>query len=99
MIFGWGTKNRTAALDQQHTLVLAYRYFHIFFLFRLAMRGRYSLATLTPQGWATRPLAAGEADDLRAKERLTVPLWDRFGMLFSVGGALLTVVLVSVIGG
>ncbi len=93
VFFGWGSKSKSAPLDAGRALVLRYSYFHLFWILRLSWGLRYSLATATEAGWATRPLSDEEAMQLDAPSRLSLNLWWRFGLLLWAAVAVVAVVI------
>jgi len=78
IFFGWGRKAKSQHISPEQALVLAYTYVHIFWLFRITVPREYSLATLTPSGWAQRPLTADEATDARGE--LSIHWWWKWGL-------------------
>lgn len=86
IFFGWGGRSMTRELDPGHVLVLAYGYFHLFWLFRISWPTGYALATATEAGWATRPLSADEAASLDASSQLSLHWWWRWGLLVVLVG-------------
>jgi hypothetical protein len=58
-----------------------YRYFSLFFFFRLALSNSYVLSTKTEQGWANRTISKDEARQLLGGEAMHPPAWDRFGIV------------------
>ena len=98
IFFGWGRKSRNEQISPTQALVLSFGYFHLFWLFRVSFGLRYALATLTEQGWATRPLSDEEAAALDAPSRLTLHWWWRWGLLVLVGGVVTLVVATSLAG-
>lgn len=64
--------------------------FHLFFLFALGWGKRYSLATLTEQGWAQRDISEADAKQLLGFD-LDIPLWNRFGLLITAAGAVVLI--------
>jgi hypothetical protein len=93
VFFGWGSKSKTAPLDAGRALVLRYSYFHLFWLLRFSWGLKYSLATATEAGWATRPLSDDEAMQLDAPNRLTLNWWWRFGLLLWAAVAVVAIVI------
>lgn len=89
IIFGWGQRSRTQQLSTEQALMLTYGYFHIFWLFQVAFRFRYSLATFTESGWATRELSDTEATTGGAQQMLSLGWWWRWGLLVGLGAAAL----------
>jgi hypothetical protein len=85
IFYGFGPKEKRLQLDAEHILILNYSHFHLFFIFMIAWGQRYSLATLTPTGWAVRSLSDQEAVQLQAKERLSLNLWQQWGLLLTLG--------------
>ena len=91
IFFGWGRKSLRQQLAPDQVLVLQYRYFHLFWVFRVAWGLRYSLATLSPQyGWAVRPLTESEIAYRDPSTLLDLHWWWRWGLL--VGLVLVLVV-------
>lgn len=78
IFFGWGRKAKSQHISPEQALVLAYTYFHFFWLFRITVPGDYSIATLTPAGWANRPLTVDEAAGARGD--LSIHWWWRWGL-------------------
>ncbi|MFI2489989.1 hypothetical protein ACH47X_23955 [Promicromonospora kroppenstedtii] len=93
VFFGWGSRSKTAPLDAGRALVLRYSYFHLFWILRVSWGLRYSLATATEAGWATRPLSDEEAMQLDAPNRLTLNVWWRFGLLLWAAVAVVAIVI------
>ena len=50
IFFGTSPKQLTIQLNPEQALLYTYRYFHIFWLLRLAYGGSFRLASMTPQG-------------------------------------------------
>jgi len=92
-IFGWGRSSKTHQISPSQAFVLGFTYFHIFWLFRVSFSLKYSLATLTESGWATRALSPAEAMSSGATTTLTLHWWWRFGLLI----ALATIVVISLL--
>lgn len=93
IFFGWGSKSKTAPLDAGRALVLQYSYFHLFWFLRLSWGLKYSLATATEAGWATRALSDDEAMQLDAPNRLTLNLWWRYSFLLFAALAVVSIVI------
>ena len=74
-------------------LVLRYSYFHLFWLLRVSWGLKYSLATATEAGWATRPLSDEEAMQLDAPNKLTLNLWWRWGLVLWAAVAVVAIII------
>ena len=98
VFFGWGSKSKSAPLDTGHALVLRYSYFHLFWVLRLSWGLRYSLATATEAGWATRQLSDDEAMQLDAPNRLTLNLWWRYGLLLWAAVTVVAILVTNLMG-
>lgn len=94
MVFwGWGRKSINTKVSPEQAVVLAYRYFHLMFVFSVAFGYSYAVASWTPQGWATRPVTEQEARHLLGGEQLRPHPWWRF----SLPAAIVAIALVGVI--
>lgn len=81
LIFGTRGKRKTIQLDQQHALSLVYRYFHLFWLVRLAYGGGYELASLGPEGRSYRGLSREEAEHIAGPQMPQRLFWDQWSLL------------------
>jgi hypothetical protein len=97
LFWGWGGRSMSKQFSPTQAVVLTYRYVHLMFVFSVAFSSRYQLATLTDQGWATRPIADSDATALLGGEVLRPPFWRRFGLLIGVGAVAVVVVVVNVV--
>ncbi|MFD1716221.1 hypothetical protein [Georgenia deserti] len=87
MIFwGWGSRSLNRQVSPQHVVIRTYRYFALMFIFSVAFKYRYELATATPQGWATRPVSDEEALQALGGEHLMPNLWRRFSLWLLLAG-------------
>ncbi|MBO1752842.1 hypothetical protein J4G33_13595 [Actinotalea sp. BY-33] len=84
IFFGWGRKSKSAQVSAEQALALTYSYVHIFWLFQLAFKQRYSVATWTEAGWATRELSDQEAMAGGAPSTVTLHWWWRFGLVLAI---------------
>jgi hypothetical protein len=80
ILWGWGRKTVSRALDASTRVTRIYRYVHLFFIFSVAWGGQYVLSTLTEAGWAQRAITKEEAKSLMGGEELQPPMWRRFGL-------------------
>ncbi|MFC7403474.1 hypothetical protein [Georgenia alba] len=80
IFFGWGGKSLSKQVSPQHVVVRTYRYFHLMFLFRVAFKYSYQLATAGPQGWMHRPMSDEEALQALGGEHLSPNWWQRFSI-------------------
>lgn len=92
LFFGWGRKSTQRQLSHSQVISMSWSSFHLFFLFALGWGKRYTLATLTEQGWAQREITETDAQQLLGFD-LDIPLWNRFGLLITAA------FLIVVIGG
>lgn len=97
LFFGWGGRQLTRQCSPTQAVVLTYRYVHVMFVLQFAFSSRYQLATLTAQGWASRPITEPDARALLGGELLQPPLWRRFGLFLGLGAVALVAVVVSVL--
>ncbi|MEI2731580.1 MAG: hypothetical protein V9G08_06180 [Dermatophilaceae bacterium] len=77
-------------------MILTYRYFHLMFAFTMTHGYTYLLATLTDQGWATRPISTPEAQQILGAQPLAPSTWKRFS-LFGLLGVIALLVAFSVL--
>ncbi|BBH16866.1 hypothetical protein Back2_11530 [Nocardioides baekrokdamisoli] len=70
-----------------------YRYFSVFFIFRVAFKGQFVRATLTEQGWAQQEVDKVEAARLLNGRTLHPSPWDRFSL---IGVAVVVAIIVAV---
>ena len=74
-------------------MVRSYRYLHLMFLFTVTWGHEYAVSTLTPQGWATRPVPALEARAILDGQDLEPSFCKRYSLVLG-----LAVVFVLVVG-
>ncbi|MBO0609743.1 hypothetical protein [Myceligenerans salitolerans] len=100
IFFGWGRKNKSAQLDGKTVLLRTWGYFHLFWLLRVWGRD-YSLATATPDGWATRALTDAEVAAIgeEAKRAVTPNWWWRFGLFIGLGMLALFITIMTLTQG
>jgi hypothetical protein len=88
MFWGWGRKSIMRQLDANTAVQRSYRYLHLMFLFTVAWGYDYSIATLTPQGWAQRPLARQDAVQILGGQDLEPGVWQRFSLVIGLAALL-----------
>jgi hypothetical protein len=98
LFWGWGAKNITRQVSHQQVVLLTYRYLHLMFLFTTSWGYRYSVATATDQGWATRGVTDEEALQLLGGVELRPSLWKRFSIFLLLGIVFLAVVIAALSG-
>ncbi|GAA4419338.1 hypothetical protein GCM10023169_09900 [Georgenia halophila] len=98
MIFwSWGRRSLNRQVSPDHVVVLTYGYFTLMFIFSVAYRYRYQLATATPQGWAARSVSDDEALQMLGTRPLVPNLWRRFSIfLIPIGVAVAVLVSTAV---
>ena len=96
LFWGWGRASVNRQVSPQHAVILTYRYFHLMFAFTMTYGYTYLLATLTDQGWATRPISTPEAQQILGAQPLAPSTWKRFS-LFGLLGVIALLVAFSVL--
>ncbi len=76
-------------ISDVQAVILAYRYFHLFFLFTVVYRSSFMLATMTEHGIASRDMSRVEAEALLSGAPLQPGLWRRFSLLAGIVAVLL----------
>lgn len=93
IIFGWGSRRRQHPLDQANQIILTYRIVHLLWLFTIAFKFRYSLATSTESGWAVRDISEEEAAAMCGGTAPKPAFWWRWSLLaFPAVGVLSAVI-------
>ena len=99
LFWSWGRRSLNHQVSPEHVVVRTYGYFALMFVFSLAFGYRYELATATPQGWLTRPLADEQAQQMLGGEHLMPNLWRRFSLLLLPVGIAAGVIGSALAGG
>jgi hypothetical protein len=95
IFFGGGTRSARRQLTPEQVLVLEWRYVQLFWVFQIGWGARYSLATLSPYGWAVRPLTESEMAHLDPTTLLDVHWWWRWGLVIGLAAVLVVLLLVN----
>ena len=93
LFWGWGRRSLQRQVSPETAVVRRYRYVHLMFLFTVTWGYDYAIASLTPQGWATRPAPQLEARALLGGQDLEPSPWKRYSLLGAV--AVIAVVVVA----
>lgn len=93
LFWGWGRRSLQRQVSPDTTVLRRYRYVHLMFLFTVTWGYDYALATLTPQGWATRPVSATEARGLLGGQDLEPGWWKRWSLVVGLAVLFLVVLL------
>ena len=96
LFWGYGGSTANRQISPTQAVVLAYRYFHLMFIFTVTFRYSYLLATLTEQGWAHRKITQEEALGLLGGQSLTPSWWKRYSLWVLLGAIVALVVLLAV---
>lgn len=90
-LFGWGTKNKTWFIDDARSLIVVWKYFHIFF-FPVAYDVKWHL--IGDARSEDRVISEEELKKLFPVNRPNISIWYRFGLLIGIA-AIIIIGLIS----
>jgi len=97
IIFGFGRRSREHVIDDAQRILLSYRYVHILWLFSIAFGSRYSLATLTDAGWATKSISEDEAAALAGGRAPQPAFWAQWSLTIALGVVAMIVLIAAIV--
>ncbi len=92
MVYGWGSDSERWSMSDGRTLVFAYRYVSLLFIFRLAYKKRWML--LSEFRREDAELTRAEVEQRYGTASPTPGVWDQYGLLIGFG-ALVTAMVVA----
>ncbi|GAA1903523.1 hypothetical protein [Lapillicoccus jejuensis] len=94
LFWGWGRGSVHRQVSPDTTVLRTYRYVSLMVVFTVTWGYEYALSTLTPHGWATRPVSAVEARGLLGGQDLQPHWWRRWSLVVGLGAVALLVAFV-----
>lgn len=91
LFWGWGRGSVRRQVSHDTAVLRTYRYVSLMFVFSVTWGHDYALATLTPHGWATRPVSATEARGLLGGQDLEPSWWRRWSLVVGLAAVALLV--------
>ncbi len=93
MFYGWGNTNQRWALGDGNTLVCAYSYLSLMFIFKLAYKKKWFVIGDSRSGDVEVPRAQLEAH--YGEDLPDIGLWSQFGMLITIAVIVVIAIVAS----